>query len=307
MNVGSPIIKLAGVISGSFENRLSGQNQGIAALTPAWKLKELLFSEEVVAFQSMVLSYQDQVRHNSGFVTVNGIKLNYLDWGGKGEPLLFLSSFGVSPHVFDDLAPKFTDRFRVIGLARKGQAETSKPLQGYDSMTLVENIKSLLDFLTIKQVNIIGVGDSGNELTLFASLYPERVGKLVYMDAAYDHSKLSELLTKHPSPPQLPAENSIEKLFRDGLIAFSPDYTKIKNSSLSIFFTPNYLSMIPPNADENIRKQYLTFFEEVQERYRKGQIEKFQKEMANGKVREITIENFNAVGTQELRDFLLSK
>jgi pimeloyl-ACP methyl ester carboxylesterase len=29
----------------------------------------------------------------SGFVTVNGVRLNYLDWGGTGDTILFLAGF----------------------------------------------------------------------------------------------------------------------------------------------------------------------------------------------------------------------
>ncbi len=32
----------------------------------------------------------DQSPHKSGFITANGVKLHYLDWGGKGETMLFL-------------------------------------------------------------------------------------------------------------------------------------------------------------------------------------------------------------------------
>ena len=48
--------------------------------------------------------------HTSQFLTVNGVRLNCLDWGGAGEPLILLHGLGDSPHCFDEVAPSFSAR-----------------------------------------------------------------------------------------------------------------------------------------------------------------------------------------------------
>src|SRR3954468_7461143 len=78
----------------------------------------------------------DKSPHKSGFVTVSGVKLHYLDWGGKGKVLLFLTGLGNSAHIFDDIAPKFTDRFHVLALTRRGHGQSDQPAAGYDLPTL---------------------------------------------------------------------------------------------------------------------------------------------------------------------------
>jgi pimeloyl-ACP methyl ester carboxylesterase len=45
-----------------------------------------------------------------------------LDWGGTGPPLVFLAGLGNTAHVFDHFAHQFTDRFRVLGVTRRGYA-----------------------------------------------------------------------------------------------------------------------------------------------------------------------------------------
>ena len=52
---------------------------------------------------------RDDSPHTSGFATVNGVKLHYLDWGGKGDAVLFITGMGSNAHIFDWMAPKFTD------------------------------------------------------------------------------------------------------------------------------------------------------------------------------------------------------
>lgn len=149
----------------------------------------------------------DKSPHQSGFVTVNGIKLHYLDWGGKGKVLLFLTGVGNSAHIFDDIAPKFTDRFRVLALTRRGHGQSDKPATGYDISTLAEDIRQFLDQLSIKRVTLIGHSFGGDEMTMFASLYPERVDKLIYLDAAYDRADLaSEAFSKNPFPSPQPTK-----------------------------------------------------------------------------------------------------
>src|SRR5882762_8379102 len=119
----------------------------------------------------------------SGFVTANGIRLHYLEWGGSGETILFLPGFNDTAHVYDNFAPVFTDHFHVIGLTRRGVGESDKPKDGYDASTRVEDIRDFLDQLHIPRIILIGHSMAGDELTLFASRYPQRTIKVVYYDA----------------------------------------------------------------------------------------------------------------------------
>jgi len=117
---------------------------------------------------------------------VNGIRLHYLDWSGKGEALIFLTGMGYSAHLFGKFAPRFTDKFRVLALTRRGQGESDYPDSGYDVDTLVDDIVKFMDTLNVGKVILVGHSMAGMELSHFAVTYPERVTKLIYLDAAYD-------------------------------------------------------------------------------------------------------------------------
>ena len=71
----------------------------------------------------------DTSPHKSDFVDVNGIRLHYLDWGGDGETLIFLTGMGSSAHTFDHIAPRFTDKFRVLALTAADKASQIIPNQ----------------------------------------------------------------------------------------------------------------------------------------------------------------------------------
>src|SRR5690348_2629985 len=85
-------------------------------------------------------NWTDRSPHQEALIQANGIKLSYLDWGGAGEPMLFLAGLGDTAHIFDDLAPKFTKRFHVLGLTRRGYGKSEKPATGYTTDILVEDI-----------------------------------------------------------------------------------------------------------------------------------------------------------------------
>ncbi len=124
----------------------------------------------------------------SVFASVNGIKLHYLDWGGEGDVLLFLAGMGCNAHIFGQFAPRFTDKFHAMALTRRGHGDSDHPDTGYDIDTLTEDIRQFLDTLGIDKVILAGHSMASIELSHFAALYPERVLKLIYLDAAYDRS-----------------------------------------------------------------------------------------------------------------------
>jgi pimeloyl-ACP methyl ester carboxylesterase len=136
---------------------------------------------------SRLQDWSDPSPHTSHFVTVNGIRLHYLDWGGTGEPLILLHGLGDTPHCFDDIAPAFLDRHRVLGYARRGhgQSEAKSP---YDADTLTEDLRQFIDHLELGAVHLAGWSLGGRESTRFAELYPARVRTLIYLDAAFDRS-----------------------------------------------------------------------------------------------------------------------
>jgi pimeloyl-ACP methyl ester carboxylesterase len=144
-------------------------------------------------------AWVDASQHRAGTVQVNGVRLAYLDWGGEGPGLLLLHGLGDSPHCFDGLAPPLTDRFHVVGLARRahGLSERRGP---FDMDTLVEDIRQFLDSLGWRQVVLVGHSMAGSEMVRFAALHPDRVSALVFLDATYDYdgAAFTEAMEHYP-------------------------------------------------------------------------------------------------------------
>jgi non-heme chloroperoxidase len=134
------------------------------------------------------------------------VELEVLDWGGKGEPLVFLAGFGNSAHIFDGFAPAFAPHFRALGITRRGFGASSKPAAGYDTTTLVHDILAVLDSLHIARASFAAHSFGGSELNYLGAHVPGRVNRLVYLDAAVDHRQLYQSPTwlnafPTPEPP----------------------------------------------------------------------------------------------------------
>jgi pimeloyl-ACP methyl ester carboxylesterase len=134
----------------------------------------------------------------SDFVNVNGVRLHYLDWGGSGPTLIFLTGMGCSAYIFNKFAPRFTDTFHVLALTRRGQGDSDYPETGYDADTLIQDIRQLMDHLNVEKAVLAGHSLAGVELTHFAATYPNRVEKLVYLDALDDRRGESAIMEQNP-------------------------------------------------------------------------------------------------------------
>ena len=131
-------------------------------------------------------------------VHVNGIRLHYLDWGGTGPALIFLTGMGSSAYIFNKFAPRFVDKFRVLALTRRGQGDSDYPESGYDADTLTEDICQFMDRLHIEKAILAGHSLAGVELTHFAATYPTRVERLIYLDALDDRRGFSAIREQNP-------------------------------------------------------------------------------------------------------------
>jgi len=157
--------------------------------------------------------WHDPTPHQVSFVTVDsGVKLEVVDWGGKGPTLVFLAGLQDVAHGFDYFAPRFTDRYHVIGITRRGYGASSQTATGYDIATRLADDRAVLDSLHLDQVALVGHSMAGDELTAFAGAYPERVTRLVYLDAVYDHSTLGPIFAAAFPLPPLTAGDSASPL-----------------------------------------------------------------------------------------------
>jgi pimeloyl-ACP methyl ester carboxylesterase len=134
----------------------------------------------------------DSAAHKTLFVTVDkGVRLEVLDWGGTGTPLVFLAALGYTAHEFDKLAPHFTATHHVIGITRRGFGNSSQPdpaTTDYSADRLGDDVLAAVKALKLDRPVLVGHSMAGEELSSIGSRFPEKVSGLVYLDAGYSYA-----------------------------------------------------------------------------------------------------------------------
>jgi non-heme chloroperoxidase len=155
--------------------------------------------------------WHDASPHTVQFVSVDkNIKLEVLDWGGSGRPLVLLAGLGATAHTFDEFAPKLTPEYHVYGITRRGFGASSAPPPGngdYSADRLGDDVLAVLDALKLNRPVLVGHSIGGEELSSVGSRHPERVAGLIYLDAAYSYAyydpslKNEDRQAPEPKPP----------------------------------------------------------------------------------------------------------
>lgn len=142
-----------------------------------------------VLYSQRPVPWRDPSPHATQFVTVDkDVRLEVLDWGGSGKPVVLLAGGGNTAHVFDDFAPKLTPNYHVYGITRRGfGASTYAPL-GNDADRLGEDVLAVLRGSKLDKPVLVGHSIAGAELSSVATLHPGTIAGVIYLEAAYPYA-----------------------------------------------------------------------------------------------------------------------
>ena len=166
-------------------------------------LAVLLLAGTVRTQAQSVATWRDPSPHQVRLVTVDeNVHLEVLDWGGSGRTIVLLAGSGNTAHVFDDFAPKLVSDGHVYGITRRGYGASSTGSSSYAVNRLGEDVAKVLDALSAPPVVLVGHSIAGQELSLLASRFPQRVDGVVYLDAAYFYAFQGPVPpARSPTPP----------------------------------------------------------------------------------------------------------
>ena len=149
-------------------------------------------------------SWQYPSPHSVKFVAVEGnVRLEVLDWGGTGRPVVLLAGGGNTAHIFDEFAPKLSTDYHVYGITRRGYGASDfliahngheRPARSDSAATndladrLGDDVAAVIDALKLNRPVLVGHSLAGTEMSSVANRHRARVAGLVYLDAAYSYA-----------------------------------------------------------------------------------------------------------------------
>ena len=114
-----------------------------------------------------------------------GLTLHYLDWGNDHLPPLILLH-GIQDHArsWDGVAGLLRNHWHVIAVDLRGHGDSDwSPDGAYMAPYILLDLLELVDTLGFAKVTLIAHSFGGNAAARFSGLYPDRVSKLVLVDA----------------------------------------------------------------------------------------------------------------------------
>ena len=119
------------------------------------------------------------------FIQTNGLNFHLIDWGGGGEWLVLLHGLASQAHIWDLVAPRLTDSFRVIAIDQRGHGLSDKPDRGYDWATITSDLDAILRAQKIDRAVLAGHSWGGNVALQYAADQPDRVSGLILIDGGF--------------------------------------------------------------------------------------------------------------------------
>ena len=180
-------------------------------------------------------------------ISTNGAEI-HVRVGGHGPAVVLLHGYGESGDMWAPLAARLARDHTVIVPDLRGMGLSSHPAGGYDKKSQGGDVAGVLDALKVDKVEVVG-HDIGNMVAFaFAEEHPDRVTKLVLMDAPVPGVGPWEEILKNP----------LLWHFRFG----GPDMERLVKGRERIYLDRfwNEFSADPKRFDEASRQHYAALY-----------------------------------------------
>jgi pimeloyl-ACP methyl ester carboxylesterase len=118
------------------------------------------------------------------YVTVNGLRLHYLEWGAPDKPaMILLHGIARHAHTFDHVAAEFARDYHVIALDMRGHGDSAwHPEGAYLVEDYVKDLEAVVKEFRLPRVTLLGNSTGGRVVQVFAGLHPDIVDRLIVED-----------------------------------------------------------------------------------------------------------------------------
>ena len=153
------------------------------------------------------------------FITINGVKLHYLDWGTEGKmPLVCLHAHTMTAHLWDDFAESMSPHFHVFALDQRGHGDSEWSSAGYARDRFVEDLAAFVDELGLSTFVLAGSSMGGWNSILYTPDHQDRVDRVILVDIAPEASPEMQatMQDRPPTPMEFVSLESAMAWLRSG-------------------------------------------------------------------------------------------
>ena len=122
---------------------------------------------------------------SSATVSVNGLDLHCIDWGGAAAvPAVSLHGFALNAHSWDEVAPALSDLLHWYALDQRGHGLSARApeLADYSRDHMAGDVAAFIEALGLDRPVVVGHSMGGMNAMTFAAAHPDALRALVLVD-----------------------------------------------------------------------------------------------------------------------------
>jgi pimeloyl-ACP methyl ester carboxylesterase len=130
------------------------------------------------------LAVTTEMQVRDAFITLNGLRFHYRDWGAPdAPPIVLLHGGGVQAHCWDTFAAAMADRYRLLALDQRGHGQTAWA-DDYALDRWVEDVEAFVAALALPPFSLVAHSMGAWVAERYTARHPEAVRRLVIVDQA---------------------------------------------------------------------------------------------------------------------------
>jgi pimeloyl-ACP methyl ester carboxylesterase len=119
----------------------------------------------------------------SSFVTVNGVLLHCLDWGGEGAPILILHATGMLGRVYQPFAAALRAIGHVYSYDQRGHGDSERSPDGiYDWERTADDLEAFILAMGWREIRAFGHSAGGTAIGAVLSRRPDLIARAVLVE-----------------------------------------------------------------------------------------------------------------------------
>ena len=136
------------------------------------------------------------------------LRVRVREWPGDGPPVVLVHGLASNARIWDAVAPRLAERFRVVAYDQRGHGLSDKPVGGYGFSQVVSDLRGLIRALELGHPTLVGHSWGGNVVLEYAATYADDVAGLVLVDGGFieladDPDMTWERVSQELAPPDL--------------------------------------------------------------------------------------------------------
>ncbi len=156
-----------------------------------------------------------------GELKLNGLRINYFEWKGRGRrPLVLMHGLRDYAYYWQDSANRLLDDFHIYAFDQRGHGESERAPGGYLVWALAADLAAFVDSVGLERFDLAGLSLGSRCSMAYARDNWQRLGHLALMDMGPQMAKVgarglkADMTAKADAPPSSFAYEDALAFFR---------------------------------------------------------------------------------------------